>query len=63
MFWLVMTVIAVTVFVVYGVIGVFGERWGMSAERARKFSMSSWLALGWTAVALGHYALAHRGGS
>ncbi len=59
---IVMAVIAATVFVVYRIIGVYGERWGMSAQRAHRFTQSSWLALGWVVVALGDYALRHRGG-
>ena len=57
MFWLVMTVVASTAFVSYAIIGAFGSQWGVSHDRARKFARASWLALGWTAVCVGHYAL------
>ena len=58
MFWIVMTAIAVTVTVIYGAIGALGVRWwGLSPERAKKFALSAWLALGWTAVCLGRIAL------
>ena len=56
-FWTVMTAVSSVVVVVYGVIGRFGVRWGMSPGRARKFTNSSWLAIGWTAVCYGHLAL------
>lgn len=54
MFWVVMTVVASTVTVTYAVIGRYRERWGISAERTRRFRTSSWLAAGWTAVCAGH---------
>lgn len=60
MFWVIMTLVAVTICLVYAVIGMYGTRWwGMTPERTRKFRNSSWLALGWTAVCLAHFALQH----
>ena len=53
MFWVVMTVVAAAVAVSYAVIGWFGHRWGIPAERARKFRSSCYLAAGWTAVCVG----------
>lgn len=55
MFWVVMTVVASTITVTYAVIGRYGQRWGISVERARRFRNSSWLAAGWTAVCVGHF--------
>ncbi len=53
-----MTATAITVTLVYGTIGAGGVRWwGLSQERAKKFARSGWLALGWTAVCLGHLAV------
>ena len=57
MFWVAMTIVATTVFVLYAVIGACGGQWGIPPDRARKFARASWLALGWTAVCVGHYAL------
>ena len=59
MFWVVMTVIAAVLAVTYGVIGWFGHRWGISAERARRFKVSSYLAAGWAAVCVGHLLVRH----
>ena len=50
-----MTVVASTVTVTHAVIGRYGQRWGVSVERARRFRTSGWLAAGWTAVCVGHF--------
>ena len=52
-----MTIIAATVSVTYGAIGAFGRRWGLSADRARKFRTAGCLAVGWTAVCAAHFLL------
>ena len=58
-FWVVMTVVAAAVAIAYAAIGWFGQRWGISADRARRFRSSSYLAAGWTAVCVGQL-LTHR---
>ena len=59
-FWTVMTILSAGVAITYGLIGRLGPRRGISADRARKFRSSSWLAVGWMAVCLGHYLIARR---
>ena len=54
-----MTVVAAAVAIAYAAIGWFGQRWGISADRARRFRSSSYLAAGWTAVCVGQL-LTHR---
>lgn len=56
-----MTILSAAVALTYGVIGWLGPRRGMSTDRARKFRSSSWLAVGWTAVCIGHHLVSsHR---
>ncbi len=54
-----MTIIAATISVAYTAIGVFGRRWGLSADRARTFRTAGYLACGWTAVCAAHFLLRH----
>ena len=54
LFWQVMTGVAGMFCLGYGVISVWGERLGISADRRRKFHQSSILLIGWTAVCVAH---------
>jgi hypothetical protein len=60
MFWLVMTIVAATLAVVYSALGTFGWRGRIGDYRRRRLRNVSWLAVGWTAVCLGHFMLQAR---
>ncbi len=59
MFWIVMSVVAACLCVVYGAIGVWGDALGIGAARRAKFRGFGWLALGWMVVCFAHYSLRH----
>jgi hypothetical protein len=56
-FWIVMSIVAACLCVAYGAIGLSGDAFGIGQARRAKFRSSGWLALGWTALCLAHYAI------
>ncbi|WNI16418.1 hypothetical protein [Actinacidiphila sp. ITFR-21] len=52
MFWDVALAVALVCGLAYAVVSFGGARWGVSPDRLRLVRRSSWLLLGWAAVAL-----------